>query len=114
MTEMPRYSEEDLFLFYNDLQDEQLTNDAIARIPDISLAAEVHRFCCINKGLAAAEEELDRRMLILHKIRMDRHACVIRLQMADVVSRIKAQADPRCFGHLLHEAREAARSGARP
>ena len=88
ITHMPRLSADNLVSLCFDYVDASCINNALARVGDKSLCAEVHHFHHIKKQFA----ELDAQMKTLESemwaLQTRQRQCVGRLEKADVLRRI--------------------------
>ena len=88
ITTVPRLSPDDLTTLRFDYTDASRIDNALARVGDRSLCAEVHRFRNIKKRFA----ELDEQMKVLESemwaLQTRQRQCVGRLEKADVLRRI--------------------------
>ena len=88
ITNIPRLGADDLTSLCFDYADMSRIDNALARIGDKSLCAEVHRFHHIKKRFA----ELDAQMKVLESemwaLQTRQRQCVGRLEKADVLRRI--------------------------
>ena len=88
ITHVPRLGPDDLASLHFDYVDASRIDNALARVGDKSLCAEVHRFRHIKKRFA----ELDAQMKMLESemwaLQTRQQQCVGRLEKADVLRRI--------------------------
>ena len=88
ITHVPHLGVDDLISLCFDYMDTSRIDNALARVGDKSLCAEVHRFCHIKKRFA----ELDTQMKTLESemwaLQTRQWQCVSRLEEADVLRRI--------------------------
>ena len=88
ITHVPRLGADDLVSLRFDYADASRIDNALARVGDKSLCAEVHRFRHIKKRFA----ELDAQMKTLESemwaLQTQQRQCVGRLEKADVLRRI--------------------------
>ena len=115
-SEMPIYTYDELLTLQAPEESEEVMAEAIKRINDRTLAAELHRYRCLCQGYEAADSEVNRRIELKYCIAAERARCITRLQMANAHERLAAQLDPRGFGEILARAQGGTRhaqAGAR-
>ncbi|KAH9005343.1 hypothetical protein EDB83DRAFT_2533120 [Lactarius deliciosus] len=60
---------------------------------DLTITAEVHRYRCLHTGYEAKEEELKKKIAELDRLGSMRRQCVLCLQRANAIKRIKDERD---------------------
>ena len=88
ITHVPRLGADDLVTLRFDYVDASCIDNALARIGDKSLCAEVHRFHHIKKRFAELDEQMKALELEMWALQTRQRQCVGRLEKADVLRRI--------------------------
>ena len=88
ITHIPRLGPDDLMSLRFDYADASRIDNALARVGDKSLCAEVHRFCHIKKRFAELEEQMKTLESEMWALQTRQRQCVGRLEKADVLRRI--------------------------
>ena len=88
ITHVPRLGAEDLHSLCFDYMDASRIDNALARVGDKSLCAEVHRFRCIKRRFAELEEQMKVLESEMWALQTRQRQCVGRLEKADVLRRI--------------------------
>src|SRR5258708_3789787 len=82
-------------------EDDNVMAEALKRVNDKMLGAEIHCYWCLCKGYEAAEAEVSRRIELQYRIAAERERCIQRLQMANIHKQLAVQLDPRGFVEVL-------------
>ena len=88
ITKVPRLGLDDLVSLRFDYADASRIDNALARVGDKSLCAEVHRFRCIKRRFAELEEQMKALESEMWALQTRQRQCVGRLEKADVLRRI--------------------------
>ena len=88
LTRVPRLGAEDLASLRADYEDASRIDNALARVGDKSLCAEVHRFRCIKKRFGELEQQMKTLEAEMWALQTRQRQCVGRLEKADVLRRI--------------------------
>ena len=88
ITNVPRLGPDDLASLRFDYADASRIDNALARVGDKSLCAEVHRFRYIKKRFAELEEQMKTLEAEMWALQTRQRQCVGRLEKADVLRRI--------------------------
>ena len=88
ITHVPRLSPDDLVSLRFDYPDATRIDNALARVGDRSLVAEVHRFCHIKRRFAELDEQMKTLEGEMWMLQTKQRQCVGRLEKADVLRRI--------------------------
>ena len=88
ITHIPRITTEDLASLRFDYPDATRIDNALARVGDQSLVAEVHRFCHIKRRFAELNEQMKTLEEEMWMLQTKQRQCVGRLEKADVLRRI--------------------------
>src|SRR5260370_23227417 len=113
---MPRYTRQELLALLAPEEDDKVMAEALKRVNNKMLGAEIHRYQCLCKGYKAAEAEVSRCIELQYRIAAEREKCIQRLQMANTHERLAVQLDPRGFAEVLARTQgktQIQRSGAR-
>src|SRR5258708_39964255 len=113
---MPRYTHQELLARLSPEEGDTVMGEALKRVNDKTLGAEIHHFQCLCKGYEAAEAEVSRRIELQYRIAVEREKCIQRLQMANTRERLAVQLAPRGFAEVLARTKGKTwiqRSGAR-
>ena len=88
ITNVPRLGLEDLDSLRFNYTDASRIDNALARVGDKSLVAEVHRFRFIKKRFAELEEQMKTLEAEMWALQTRQRQCIGRLEKADVLRRI--------------------------
>ena len=88
LTSVPRLKADDLVSLRFDYVDASRIDNALARVGDKSLCAEVHRFCHIKKQFAELDVQMKALESEMWALQTRQRQCVGRLEKADVLRRI--------------------------
>src|SRR5260370_30509112 len=98
---MPRYTRQELLALLAPEEDDKVMAEALKRVNDKTLGAEIHRYRCLCKGYEAAEAEVSRCIELQYWIVVEQEKCIQRLQMANAHKWLAVQLDPRGFAEVL-------------
>ena len=88
ITQVPRLSADNLVSLRFDYADASCIDNALARVGDKSLCAEVHRFCHIKRRFAELDVQMKTLESEMWALQTQQRQCVGRLEKADVLRRI--------------------------
>ena len=88
ITHVPCLSPDDLVSLRFDYADASRIDNALARVGDRSLCAEVHRFRHIKKRFAELDEQMKALESEMWALQTQQRQCVGRLEKADILRRI--------------------------
>src|SRR5258708_19488380 len=100
-SEMPRYTHQELLTLLAPEEDNKVMTEALKRVNNKTLGAEIHCYQCLCKGYEAAEAEVSRRIELQYRITAEREKCIQRLQMANAHERLVVQLDPTGFSEVF-------------
>src|SRR5258708_2978848 len=98
---MPRYTHQELLARLSPEEGDTVMGEALKRVNDKTLGAEIHHYQCLCKGYEAAEAEVSRHIELQYWITVEREKCIQRLQMANAHKQLAVQLDPRGFVEVL-------------
>ena len=88
ITHVPRLGPDDLVSLRFDYADASRIDNALARVGDKSLCAEVHRFRHIKKRFAELDAQMKTLEVEMWALQTRQRQCISRLEKADVLRRI--------------------------
>ena len=86
--EVPQYAHEQRHHLLSNYSQQHEVNDALERIGDKSLMAEVARFCGTMDAMDHLQKEIREREDQLYCVGNDNHKCVRRLEQAHVLEQV--------------------------
>jgi hypothetical protein len=88
-----KYDHDDLRYFTFDYADKEAVDNALMRMCDPSLVAEVHRYRCLAKRILTLHKKLKKIEGELFTVGNRRTTCICRLQEANAKDRIEQERD---------------------